>query len=213
MKSYVVIGLGRFGTSIAMALSDLGHEVMAIDDSEERVQSISEYVTHAIVGDCKEESVLRSVGIRNFDVVIVAIGTDLEASVLVTLNLIEMGAKYVLAKAQSEMHAKLLNKIGAHRVVFPERDMGIRVAQSLSTTNILDVIELSPDYSIMEINVPAKWVGKSIIDLDVRTKYGINIMAIKLDDVINVSPDPLEILSARSVLVIIGQNEDLKKLV
>ena len=147
MKQYVVIGCGRFGSSVAKTLYELGNDVLAIDRNEEIVQEIYEYVTHAVQADVMDENVLKELGIRNFDVVIVSIGSDLEASILATLIAKELGVKVVIAKAQSELHGKVLSKIGADKVIFPERDMGVRVGHNLVSSNILDFIELSPDFS------------------------------------------------------------------
>ncbi len=212
MKSFVVLGMGRFGQSIAKTLYELGHEVLVIDSDEEIIQDMTEYVTHAVIGDATDEDVLKSLGVRNFDVAVVAIGGDIQSSILVTLILKEMQVKYVLAKARSEIHARVLQKMGADRVVFPERDMGTRVAHNLVSTNILDYIELSPEYSIVEIVSPKAWVGKSLIDLNVRVTYGINIMAIKNNLKINISPKADDIIKPNDYIVIIGSNEDINRM-
>lgn len=212
MKQYVVIGCGRFGSSVARTLYNMGHNVLAIDSSEEIIQYISEEVTHAIQADATDENVLKSLGIRNFDVAIITIGSNIQASIMTTLMAKELGVKYVVAKAHSEIHAKLLFKIGADRVVFPERDMGIRVAHNLVSGNILDYIELSPEYSIMEITAPSEWIGKTLLDLNVRSKYGINVMAIKHDSQINISPTATDCIKDGDILVVIGRNKDLEKL-
>lgn len=214
MKSFVVIGIGRFGSALAQRLYELGHEVLAIDVDELEIQNVSDKVTHAVAADATDENVLRSLGVRNFDVGIVAIGADLQSSTIVTLMLKDMGVKYVVAKAQSDLHAKLLLKIGADRVVFPERDMGERVAHNLIATNILDLIELSPEYSIIEFTVPHAWYGKNLRDLNLRVKYGVNAVAIKNLDTehINAAPKADDVLDEKSVLVVIGSNDDLKRL-
>lgn len=212
MKQYVVIGCGRFGSSVARTLYNMGHDVLAIDSSEEIIQYISEEVTHAIQADATDENVLKSLGIRNFDVAIITIGSNIQASIMTTLMAKELGVKYVVAKAHSEIHAKLLFKIGADRVVFPERDMGIRVAHNLVSGNILDYIELSPEYSIIEITAPSEWIGKTLLDLNVRSKYGINVMAIKHDSQINISPTATDCIKDGDILVVIGRNKDLEKL-
>ncbi|MBU5440244.1 TrkA family potassium uptake protein [Tissierella sp. MSJ-40] len=212
MKSFAVIGCGRFGSSIARTLYNLGNEVMAIDISEERVQEISEEVTHAVQADIMDESVLKDLGLRNFDVVIVSIGSDIEASIMATLIAKELGVKRVIAKALSDLHGKVLYKIGADKVIFPERDMGIRVAHNLVSTNILDFIELSPDYSILEITAIEEWENKSLEQLRLPTKYGINVMAIKRENTINVSPNGEFIISKGDILVVIGSTLDIKKI-
>ncbi|MCC5910512.1 MAG: TrkA family potassium uptake protein [Clostridiaceae bacterium] len=212
MKQYVVIGCGRFGSSIAENLYRLGHDVLAIDKNEETVQNISDKVTHAVQSDSTDEHALRSLGIRNFDVAVVTIGSDIQSSIMATLIVKDLGVKYVVAKAQNDMHAKVLYKIGADRVVFPERDMGVRVAHNLVASNILDYIELAPDYSIMEITALDEWDGKTILDLNIRSKYGVNIMAIKHGNHINVSPLADDLVAKGDILVVIGHNKDLKRL-
>ncbi|WP_026477054.1 potassium channel family protein [Alkaliphilus transvaalensis] len=212
MKQFIVIGCGRFGSSVAKTLYKMGNDVLAIDGHEETVQSISDEVTHAVQADATDEHALRSLGIRNFDVAVITIGSDIQASIMATLIVKELGVKFVVAKAQNELHAKVLYKIGADRVVFPERDMGIRVAHNLVSSNILDYIELAPDYSIMEITALDDWLDKSLIEADIRSKYGVNIMAIKHGNEINVSPTALDVIHRGDVLVVIGHNNDLKKL-
>lgn len=211
-RQFVVIGLGNFGFSVATNLYRLGNEVLAIDASEELVQEISDKVTHAVRADATDENSLRSLGIRNFDVAIVSIGSDIQSSIMVTLLVKEMGVKYVIAKAQNELHAKVLYKIGADRVVFPERDMGVRVAHNLFSTNVLDFVELSPDYSLVEVAALPQWVGKTLRELDMRAQFGINVMAIKLGNDINISPSADDVIAEGDVLVVIGGTEELDKL-
>jgi len=206
MKNFVVIGLGRFGSAVAKTLYDLGYEVLAIDKDEGLVQDISQNVTHAIAADAVDEGVLKSLGVRNFQVAIVALGSDMQSSILVTLMLKEMGIENIIAKVQSEMHAKVLDKVGADRVVFPERDMGIRVANNLAISNILDCIEISPEYSVVEIVPPENWVGKTLAQLDIRKRKGINVIAIKHNDKVNISPGADEIISREDILVVVGNN-------
>ena len=207
MKNYVVIGCGRFGSSVAKTLYSLGHEVLAIDKNEEKVQNIAEQVTHAVEADCTDENVLRSLGIRNFDVAVISIGSDIQSSIMATLIAKELGVHYVLCKAQNELQAKVLYKIGADRVVFPERDMGIRVAHNLVSQNVLEYIELDPHYSIAEIVAPSKWIGKTIGALDLRANYGINVMAVKHGMQINISPEADDVLKPGDILVVIGKND------
>lgn len=211
MKQFAVIGCGRFGSSLAKTLYNLGHDVLAIDKDEELVQEISDSVTHAVQADVMDENVMKDLGLRNFDVVIVSIGSNLEASIFSTLIAKELGVKKVIAKAQSELHGKLLKQIGADKIVFPERDMGVRVAHNLVSTNILDFIELSPDYSIVEIKAIPAWENKTLKELKLPTKYGINVMAIKRDDLINVSPNADDKILEGDILVIIGDTEDIEK--
>ena len=209
MKNYVVIGCGRFGSSVAKTLYSLGHEVLAIDKNEEKIQNIAEQVTHAVEADCTDENVLKSLGIRNFDVAVISIGSDIQSSIMATLICKELGVQYVLCKAQNELQAKVLYKIGADRVVFPERDMGIRVAHNLVSQNVLEYIELDPHYSIAEIVAPSKWIGKTIGQLDLRANYGITVMAVKQGININISPEADDVLKAGDILVVIGKNEQI----
>ncbi|WP_347351298.1 potassium channel family protein [Acetoanaerobium noterae] len=211
MKNYVVIGCGRFGSSVAKTLYSLGHEVLAIDKNEEKIQNIAEQVTHAVEADCTDENVLKSLGIRNFDVAVISIGSDIQSSIMATLICKELGVQYVLCKAQNELQAKVLYKIGADRVVFPERDMGIRVAHNLVSQNVLEYIELDPHYSIAEIVAPSKWIGKTIGQLDLRANYGITVMAVKQGININISPEADDVLKAGDILVVIGKNEQINK--
>lgn len=212
MRQFVVIGCGRFGSSVAKTLYNLGHEVLAIDTHEDIIQDISDSVTHAVQADATDENVLKSLGIRNFDVAVITIGSDIQSSIIVTLMVKEMGVKHVVAKAQNELHAKVLYKIGADRVVFPERDMGNRVAHNLVSSNILDYIELAPDYSIVEVSALEEWEGKTLKQIDMRARYGINVMAIKQGNDINISPHASDTIGKEDVLVVVGNNEDIKKI-
>jgi trk system potassium uptake protein TrkA len=212
LKQFVVLGLGRFGSSLARTLYGLGYDVLAVDEMEEAVQEISESVTHAVQADATDESILRSLGLRNFDVAIVAIGSIIQSSILISMIVKELGVKHVVAKAQSELHAKLLYKIGVDRVVFPERDMGIRLAHNLVSSNVLDFIELSSDYSIVEMAALDEWQGKTLKDLDFRRKYGLNVIAIKRNGEMNVSPRAEEKIEENDVLVVIGDNERITRL-
>lgn len=211
-KSFAVLGLGRFGSSVANTLNSMGYEVLAVDKNEDNINNISADITHAVLGDVTDEKVLRGLGIRNFDVAIVAIGEDLQTSVLVTLLLKEIGVEHVLAKAQSELHSRLLYKVGADKVVLPEKDMGVRVAHSLSSNKIIDLIELSTDYNIAEILPPEDWAGNSLKDLNLRAKYGINVIAVKRNSSIIISPKADYIINKDDLLVIIESNADLEKL-
>ncbi len=212
MKQFAVIGLGRFGTSVAKTLTTMGYEVLAIDDDQNRVQEIVNEVTHAIQADAKDEQALKALGIRNFDVVIVAIGQDMQASILVTVLLKELGVKCVVAKAQTDLHGKVLYKVGADKVVFPERDMGARVAHSLVSSNVLDHIELSPDYSILEVVAPETFVGKTLKESALRAKFGVTVLAVKRGAEIIVSPSPDELIRENDILVAIGENNKLRSI-
>ena len=215
MRTYVVIGLGRFGTAVATELCRLGHEVLAIDESEDRVQSISSQVTHAVAGDARDPGVLRALGVRNYNCAIVAVADDVGNSALITMNLKELGVRQVIAKAQSHVHQKVLQKIGADKVVFPEHEMGMKLAQNLSSSNILNFIELSDDFGIVELAVPKAWVGQSLRGLDVRAKYRVNIIAIRRggdEHDLEVAPGADYVLAAGDVVVTLGRNEDIDRL-
>ncbi|WP_018130780.1 potassium channel family protein [Effusibacillus pohliae] len=212
MKQYAVIGMGRFGTSVAKTLYEMGYEVLGIDTNKDRIQDAVDFVTHAVTADSTDENALKALGIRNFDVVVVAIGADIQASIMTTLILKELGVKKIVVKAQSELHGKVLEKIGADRVVYPERDMGVRVAHNLISPNILDYIELSPEYSMVEIVANEKMVGKTLAESDIRRKFGCTVMAIKSGDQINISPMAQDRIKQGDVLVVVGKNEDLQEL-
>ncbi|MCI5957966.1 MAG: TrkA family potassium uptake protein, partial [Clostridiales bacterium] len=181
-KQYLVLGLGRFGTSVAKALYDLGQEVLAIDSDEELVNDIAPYVTQALQLDATDETLLAGLGVKNFDAAIVSIGQNTRDSILVCVLLKELGVPALIAKANDELHAKVLRKIGVDRVVFPERDMGVRLARSIISPGVLELMNLSDDYQIIEVLVPTKWVGNTIIGVDVRCKHGVNILAIHRGD-------------------------------
>jgi len=210
-KEFVVIGLGRFGGSICRALAEEGMEVLAIDMDEDRVNEFSMIASHAVVGDTTDESVVKSLGIRNFDHVIVAIGDDIQSSILTTLILKELGVNKITVKAQNDYHEKVLKKIGADHVVHPERDMGRRIAHSMVSNNVLDYLELSDEHSIVEIVANNRLSGHTIIDLDIRAKYGINIVAIKRKNEIIVSPKADEEIQVNDILIVIGADVDINR--
>ena len=211
MKSYVVIGLGLFGSAVARKLSELGCEVLAMDVKSELVQEVSNHVTHAVVGDAQDQEVLRALGVRDFDCAIIAIGDDLAASVLATMNMQELGVPYIVCKAHDEKHRKVLEKMGANRVVIPEQENALRLARSLSAPNLLDYIELSSDYGIVEVPAPAKWHGKSLKELDIRAKLGINIVAVERDGKINASLSADYRFRAEDVIVVLGDTKTIEK--
>ena len=209
MKTYAVIGMGRFGSSLARRLSELGNEVLAMDVSQDRVQQISHSVTQAVVGDAVDIQVLRALGVQNLDCAVVAIGGDLASSVLVTLNLKELGIPLVICKAQDEPHRKILEKIGADRVVVPEWDFANRLAQTIGSSNVMEYIELSPDYGILEFGAPASWVGKSLRQLNVRAKTGVNILAFRKGAEVLVSFTADYVVSAGDIVLALGDYKAL----
>ncbi|MDR1116881.1 MAG: TrkA family potassium uptake protein [Oscillospiraceae bacterium] len=210
-KSYIVIGLGRFGSAVAEELMEIGNEVLAIDENEEKVGSIADRVTHSMVCDAKDEEVMRSIGVRNFDCAIVGIGGNIEDSVLVTLLLKDMGMKTVICKAKNENHKRVLERVGADRVLIPERDMGKRLAQTMSNASMIDYIELSEDYSIIECSAPSDWAGKSIGTLNIRARYGITVLAAhnRNRTLFTASPSAEYIIDKGDILVLIGKDDDL----
>ena len=215
MKTYVVIGLGRFGTAVARELSTLGHEVLAMDTSEDQVQQVAQELTHAVVGDGRDPAVLKALGVRNYDCAIVAVGDDVGNSALITLNLKELGMKEVICKAQSHVHRKVLEKIGADRVLFPEHEMGVKLAQELSSSNVLNFIELSDDYGILELAAPQSWQGKTLRELDVRNTYHVNIIALRKRgqrSVLDVAPDGADRIEKGDDVVALGKSEDINLL-
>lgn len=211
-KQFVIIGLGRFGSSLARTLSTMGYEVLGVDNDAERVEDIADSITHAVQTNATEEHALRALGINNFDVAVVTTGNDVQASMMITLMCKEMGVPFVISKANNDLHAKILFKIGADKVVFPERDMGVRVAHSLVTNNILDFIELSPRHSLVEFTVPDSWIGKSLIDLQVHTRYGVNIMAVRIDSDIDIPPRGERPFKKGDAVVAVGLNDNIAKL-
>ncbi len=211
-RQFAIIGLGRFGSNMAKALHKMGYEVLAIDKDMQKVQEFSNEFTHVVQADATDEDALRALGILNFDVVVVAIGENLQANVLATLQLKEIGARYIVATARDTLQIKLLEKIGADRVVSPERDMARRVAYNLASTSVMDYIELSPEFSIVEITVPHSFQNKTLVESNIRAKYGINVVAIKRGEDLIVSPQPTEHLLKDDIAVVVGSNEGINSL-
>ena len=211
MKSYVVIGLGRFGTEVARSLCRQGCEVLALVARTELVQQVSNDVTHAAVADARDKEVLRALGIREFDCAIVAIGDSLSDSILATMNVKELGVPLVICKAHDETHRQVLLKLGADRVVIPEKEQAVRLAKGLSSRSALDYIELSDECGIIELPAPKNWVGKGLRELNVRAKLGVNILAIRSGNRLNVTPAPDYPIRETDVLVVLGYNSALEK--
>ena len=207
MKSVLLIGLGRFGKHIARKLNELNHEVMAIDNNEERVNSVLSIVTNAQIGDSTNEEFLSSLGIRNFDACIVAIGDNFQNSLETAYLLKELGAKKVIARASRGVQEKFLLRNGADEVVYPEKQLASWTAIRCTSDNIIDYIELDDDYSIIEVGVPSEWNEKTIIDLDVRRKYGINILGVRENDTLNMNVDPDSVLSTGKSILVLGKNK------
>ena len=210
MKSYIVIGMGRFGSEVAKRLCELGCEVLAVDKSSELIQPMGEVVTQAVVADATDKEVLRTLGVKDFDCAVVAIGGSLSDSVLATMNLKELGVGHIVCKAHDATHRQVLIKLGADQVVIPEQENAIRLARSLSSFNVLDYIELSEDYGIIDVPAPAQWVGRSLKELNVRAQLGVNILAVKQAGKINVSPSADYSISQGDVMVVLGDTAALK---
>ena len=210
MKSYVVIGLGLFGQALARQLCTLGAEVLAMDVRSDLVQQVAEDVTHAVVGDAQDKEVLRALGVRDMDCAIIAIGDNLAASVLITMNLKELEVPFVICKAHDETHRRVLEKLGVDKVIIPEKEHAQRLARSLNSHNVLDYIELSEEYGILEVPAPKSWIGKTLRELDVRAKLGVNIIAVENGDKTNVSPSADSRIGEKDTMVILGENYALE---
>lgn len=212
MKQIIVIGCGRFGTSVAKTLTRLGHDVMIVDNDPETVRELSEYVTSAVQMDAVDEASYKTVGIKNFDVAVVTIGSNIQASIMATVIVKDMGVPIVIAKAQNEIHGKVLRRVGADKVIYPERDMGVRVAYNIATPNILDIIEFSPDYSIIETVALDDWDGKSLKELKLSHTFGLTVIAIKTGESINISPFADDVIRKGDIVVVLGNNDNLRKI-
>jgi len=213
LKSYLIIGLGKFGRSCARELCNMGHDVLGVDEDLRIVNEAASYLTHTVQADSTNEDFLRSISVDDFDSCIVAIGDDQEASVMITVLLKEHGAKNIIAKAQSEIHAKILEKVGADKVILPEYDMGVKLAHTLCNTNIYDLVDISPEHSIISIKAPKEWIGKTLGKLSAREKYGVNIIAIESETKeANVFPTANTTIQKNDTIVVIGGNNDLTKL-
>ena len=211
-QTFAVIGLGRFGGSVCKTLADAGQEVLAIDKYESRVNDYKDIATQAVVADAQDEDVLRSLGIRNVDHVIVAIGEDIQASILVTLMVKEQGVKYVTAKAQNEYHAKVLEKLGVDRVVHPERDMGVRIGRSLTSKNMVDYLDQDANFKLAEILITnSEFVGKSLAEMDFRDRYGLIVIALAHSRQEMVLPSAGDVLTENDSILVAGPTRAIDK--
>ncbi len=211
MKSILLIGLGRFGTNIAMKLNELGHYIMAIDRKEERIDAVVPYVTKALIGDTTNEEFLRSLGIGNFDLCLVTIGNDFQSSLETTSLLKELGAKMVVSRAVRDVHAKFLLRNGADEIVYPEKQLAIWTAIRYSSDHIFDYIDLGQDYAIFEVETPSEWVGRSIGELNIRQNHSINIMALKKDGVLNMDVNSSTFFTGEETVLVLGSNRSIHK--
>ncbi|WP_100011105.1 potassium channel family protein [Lentibacillus sediminis] len=210
-QEFAVIGLGRFGGSICRELSMEGMQVLAIDNDEEKVNEFKNIASHAVIADSTDETALKEIGIKNIDHVIVAIGENIQASILTAVILTDLDIKRITVKAQNDYHQKILNKIGIDEVVHPERDMGRRIAHHIISNNILDYLELSDEHSIVEVKAGRKMAGRTLIDLNIRANYGCNVVAIRRGDQMNVSPNAYDTLNENDVLIVIGADKDINR--
>jgi trk system potassium uptake protein len=217
-KQFGVIGLGRFGSAMAMTLTELGHDVIGVDGDETRVQQLADVITHALQIDATDEKALRAAGIQDVDVAVVSIGENIESSLLVVMQLRDLGIATIVAKAVTPLHGRILEKLGVSRVIFPEREMAIRIAHSLVMPNVIDYIELSRDFSIVEVPAPDAFVGRTLKQLELRPRLGLTLIAIKRqsDDsgavVTNIAPAADETIRRGDILALLGSNEQLNKL-
>jgi trk system potassium uptake protein len=217
-KQFGVIGLGRFGSAMAMTLTELGHDVIGVDGDESRVQQLADVITHALQIDATDEKALRAAGIQDVDVAVVSIGENIESSLLVVMQLRDLGIGTIVAKAVTPLHGRILEKLGVSRVIFPEREMAIRIAHSLVLPNVIDYIELSRDFSIVEVPAPASFVGRTLKQLELRPRLGLTLIAIKRhsDDsgavVTNIAPAADETIRPGDILALLGGNEKLNQL-
>ncbi len=211
-KEYIIIGLGRFGNSVAKQLEANGCKVLAIDRNEQRIRQIAEYVTLAMCLDVADEEALEELGGRNFDGAVISIGHSLDASVLATIWAKEQGIKQVIAKAYDETQGKILAKIGADEIVYPEKETGVHLANNLAFNNLIDTIELSPEYSIAEVTILTDWIGKSLIELKLREKYDVNVIAIRRGGSLILNPAADAPSKKNDVFVLLGTNNTLKKI-
>ncbi|NCD09667.1 MAG: TrkA family potassium uptake protein [Negativicutes bacterium] len=210
-KQYVVLGMGRFGISVARTLYGLGHDVLGVDKDEEIIQSLSNELTHIVAADVLDEETYRTLGLRNFDVAVVAV-RDLEPSMMCTLMLKECGIPFIIAKASTSLHGRMLEKIGADKVIYPERDMGIRVGHNLADSNIVDYIELVDNLSIMEIEAPKSMIGKSLSEVELRRLYKVTVVAIRRNGEMFVNPNPQSKIQEKDIMVILGTHDCVKAL-
>lgn len=211
-KQYAVFGLGNFGKHLALGLENLGCEVIVVDNSMEKIQEISDKVSYAMCANIEDPEVIKSLGARNLDGAVIAISENFGTSIMATIMAKEIGIPYVLAKAQSSLHATVLKKVGADAVVHPEKEMGHRIARTMVSGNFADWIELSPDYSLVEIEIPDEWIGKRLVDLQIREKYGINVVGTIENGVVDVTINPQRPFNKNLIVILIGSNEALQKL-
>lgn len=211
MKQYTVIGLGRFGSSVARTLAQIGHEVVVVDLKEELVDALSDITTTGLIGDATNKDILKAAGVKEVDAVIVCM-TEFEASIMTVIGCKEVGAKHIVAKAKNDTHKEILHKVGADHIVVPERDSGMRLAHNLSSRNVLDIVRLSNDYEIIEILAPEKWVGKTLSQIDLRNKYGVNVLGITHESGVFIgNPTAATDIKPQDRMLVMGSISELDK--
>lgn len=212
MKTFLIVGLGSFGAAAAEKLFELGHEVLIIDQNEEAVSHLADKATHAAIGDAREPEVLKAIGAGECDCAIVALGENLAASIIITMNLKDLGIGTIICKAQDEMCKRALERVGADRVVIPEKELAVRLAESLGSNSFLDYIALSSDYAMVEVAAPKAWCGKSLKELMVRAEYGVSVLAIKHEGSVTMSPGAEDMILKGDTVMLMGTYEDIHRL-
>lgn len=211
-KEFVVIGVGEFGSNVAKTLANSGATVMAVDKDEKRLEKIANNVTHSICADVTDPEAMKQLGIRNYDGAIVGIGHDLESNVLITMQLKEMNVPFIMVKAAAEIEGRILSKVGADKVIFPDREMGIRIGNDIMNGNYFEAIELSEEYSIVDLPVPENWVGKTLQEAKIRSRYGVNVIGIRGREDVDINPDADRRFVEEDILIVLGHNSDIQNL-
>jgi trk system potassium uptake protein TrkA len=211
-RQVAVLGLGRFGQAVARELTRLGHDVLAADRSEKVIQDLADEVTHAVQADITDGEVLKDLGLAEFDTAIVAVSTSIETSILATVNLKRLGVRRIIAKAASDLHGSILEQVGANRVVYPEREAGLRVAHSFAALGVSDYLDVAPGYGLAQVTVPRALAGRTLADLDLRRAYGVTPLALRREAAVTLNPHPSEVLQLGDELIVAGLDEDLERL-
>ena len=211
-KEFVIFGVGEFGTNVAKTLANSGATVMVVDKDDKQLETIANDVTHSVCADATNPEAMRQLGIRNYDGAILGIGHSLQTSVLITMQLKEMGMPYIMVKASTDIEGRILAKVGADKVIFPDREIGIRIGNEIINGNYFEALELSEEYSIVDISVPKSWVGKTLREANIRSRYGVSVIGIRGVDEININPPANHTLTGQDVLIILGHNTDIQDL-
>lgn len=212
LKEFVIFGSGEFGTNVAKTLANSGATVMVVDKDAGKLETIADFVTHSVCADATNPEAMKQLGIRNYDGAIVSIGRSLEASVLITMQLKEMGVPYIMVKAATDIEGRILARVGADKVIFPDRQMGIRIANEIMNGNYFEAIELSEEYSIVDIPVPGSWKGKTLQEINIRSQYGVNVIGVRSLEETDINPSADRVLLGEDILIILGHNTDIQQL-